>query len=59
MDVRLISDDGVRSYPATELKALLERPDGLVWVDIPTWDDEAAHALTNVFGFHPLAIRDS
>ena len=59
MDVRFISDDGVRSYPATDLKALLERPDGLVWVDVPTWDDEADHALTNVFGFHPLAIRDS
>ena len=59
MDVRFISDDGVRSYPATELKALLDRPDGLVWVDVPTWDDQADHALTNVFGFHPLAIRDS
>ncbi|WP_406230772.1 hypothetical protein [Nocardia sp. NBC_01009] len=59
MDVRFISDDGVRAYPATDLKRLLDRPDGLVWVDVPTWDDEAAHALTNIFGFHPLAIRDS
>src|SRR5680860_130800 len=59
MDVRFISDDGVRSYPATDLKALLDRPDGLVWVDVPTWDDQADHALTDVFGFHPLAIRDS
>lgn len=59
MDVRFISDDGVRAYPATDLKGLLDRPDGLVWVDVPTWDDQAAHALTDVFGFHPLAIRDS
>jgi magnesium transporter len=59
MDVRFISDEGVRSFPASELKALLDRPDGLVWVDIPTWDDQADHALTDVFGFHPLAVRDS
>lgn len=59
MDVRFISDDGVRSYPASELKALLDRPNGLVWVDVPTWDDAPAHALTDVFGCHPLTIRDS
>ncbi|WP_406238606.1 hypothetical protein [Nocardia sp. NBC_01009] len=40
MDVRFISDDGVRAHPATDLKGLLDRPDGLVWVNVPTWDDE-------------------
>ncbi|CAM3907592.1 magnesium transporter CorA family protein [Smaragdicoccus niigatensis] len=58
MDVRFISD-GVRVYPATELKALLDRPDGLVWVDVPTWDVEAEKTFSEVFEFHPLAIRDS
>ena len=42
-----------------ELPALLDRTDGLVWVDIPEWDDEAEETLTTTFGFHPLAIRDS
>ncbi len=59
MDVRFIFEDGVRSCAATELKQLLDRPDGLVWVDIPTWDEQAHDALTTVFGFHPLAVRDS
>ena len=59
MDVRFISDGGVRSCAATEVKELLDRPDGLVWVDIPTWDDQAHETLTTVFGFHPLAVGDS
>ncbi|HEY5855104.1 MAG TPA: CorA family divalent cation transporter [Aldersonia sp.] len=59
MDVRFISDEGVRSAAVSELRALLDRPDGLVWVDVPTWDDQADEAFTTVFGFHPLAVRDS
>lgn len=59
MDIRFISRDGVRSCAVTELRELLDRPDGLVWVDVPTWDDQADDALTTIFGFHPLAVRDS
>ncbi|MGW5153666.1 hypothetical protein [Rhodococcus koreensis] len=59
MDVRFISDDGVRSCAVSDLEELLDRPDGVVWVDVPTWDDQAEHALTDLFGFHPLAVRDS
>jgi hypothetical protein len=44
MDVRFISRDGVRSCAVTELRALLDRPDGLVWVDVPTWDEQANDA---------------
>jgi Mg2+ and Co2+ transporter CorA len=29
-----------------------------VWVDIPTCDDACAKVLTEVFGFHPMAVRD-
>jgi magnesium transporter len=58
MDIWLISDDGVEHRRVEELAALLERTDGLVWVDIPECDEEATQALTEVFGFHPLAIRD-
>ena len=33
--------------------------DGLVWVDVPVWDEQAEQTLSTIFGFHPLAIRDS
>jgi hypothetical protein len=35
MDVRLVSDEGVEQRPVEEFQALLQREDGLVWVDIP------------------------
>jgi Mg2+ and Co2+ transporter CorA len=41
-----------------DLKILLNRDDGLVWVDIPVCDEAAARVLSEVFGFHPLAVRD-
>ncbi|MFF5204865.1 magnesium transporter CorA family protein [Streptosporangium sp. NPDC000396] len=58
MDVLLIKDEKVEEHPAGELAALLGREDGLIWVDIPSCDVEALHALSEVFGFHPMAIRD-
>ena len=67
MDVRFITtpDAGhrqpsnqVTDHAADELPDLLARDDGLVWVDIPTWDDDAKRALADVFCFHPLAIKD-
>jgi len=57
MDVRFVSDQGVEQHPVERLAALLARDDGLVWVDIPVCDEEAARVLSEVFGFHPLAIR--
>jgi Mg2+ and Co2+ transporter CorA len=57
MDVHFVSDDGIERHRVEELEQLLVRDDGLVWVDIPTCDEEAARMLSEVFGFHPLAIR--
>jgi magnesium transporter len=57
MDVRLVSDDGIQQHPVEELERLLARDDGLVWVDIPVCDEEAARVLSEVFEFHPLAVR--
>jgi Mg2+ and Co2+ transporter CorA len=54
-----VSPAGVRAHDAHELPALLNRTDGLVWVDIPVWDEAAERVLGTTFGFHPLAIRDS
>ncbi len=57
IDVRVVTGDGVEQHPVEELARLLARHDGLVWVDIPVCDEEAARVLTEVFGFHPLAVR--
>ena len=59
MDVRFVSPAGVEVFDAAELPALLARTDGLVWVDVPVWDEQAERTLRTTFGFHPLAIRDS
>jgi magnesium transporter len=58
MDIRLLTDDKIEPYPLEELPALLARDDGVVWVDIPHCDEAATRVLSDVFGFHPLAIRD-
>jgi len=57
MDVRFVSDDGIQQHPVGELERLLARDHGFVWVDIPICDEEAARVLSEVFGFHPLAIQ--
>jgi magnesium transporter len=57
VEVRFVSDDGVEERPVDELASLLERDDGLVWVDIPNCDEAAARILAEVFEFHPLAIQ--
>jgi magnesium transporter len=57
MEVRFVSEEGIEQHPVGELERLLARDDGLVWVDIPVCDEEAARVLAETFGFHPLAIR--
>ena len=58
MDVHLITDAGLSQGTVEDLPGLLERRDGLVWVDIPRVDREAARVLAEVFRIHPLAIQD-
>ena len=58
MQLRFISAAGLVEHPVEAAAELLNRSDGLVWLDIPTWDERAEHLLHEVFGFHPLAIRD-
>lgn len=59
MDVFLVTASGAESRSVDELPALLERGDGIVWVDIPGCDDEAERVLFDVFKFHPLAVKDA
>jgi magnesium transporter len=58
MDVWLLSDGGVERKAVEELDLLIAMGEGLVWVDIPTCDAEGSRVLSEVFGFHPLAVRD-
>jgi magnesium transporter len=57
MDVHFMSDEGIQQHPVEDLASLLAREDGLVWVDIPVCDEQAAQVLREVFGFHPLAVQ--
>jgi Mg2+ and Co2+ transporter CorA len=59
VDVHLIAEGAVEERSVEELPALLEKDDAIVWVDVPLGDEAAAAVLGDVFGFHPLAIRDS
>jgi len=58
MDVRVIDAGGVRRHGVDELPELLDRDDGFIWVDVPTCDERAVRVLTDVFGCHPMAVRD-
>ena len=58
VDVRFVDPTGVTDHRVDELASLLARDDGLVWVDIPTWDEAAVAVITDVFQFHPMAVRD-
>jgi len=58
MDVYSITDAGVEQRSAEELKVLLDQPDALIWVDMPVCLVNDAAVLSDVFGFHELAVRD-
>ena len=61
MQVLLITADGTQRRSPDELDALLadaRAGRGLLWIDVPLWDDDAAAALTERFGIHPRAAGD-
>ncbi|HEY5854806.1 MAG TPA: hypothetical protein VIW24_12330 [Aldersonia sp.] len=58
MEVRFVTTASATTHDPDELPELLTRADGLVWVDVPDWDDVEA-VLTKNFDLHPLALRDS
>jgi magnesium transporter len=59
IDVRLLIDGRVEQRSVEELEMLIALQEGLVWVDIPTGDQDGTRVLSEVFGFHPMAVRDS
>src|SRR6478736_7310056 len=58
MILTFIGPAGIEEHPVAAAAELLARPEGLVWLDIPTWDEQAERLLREVFGFHPMAISD-
>ena len=58
MDVRWVDESGVRDSTVSELPELLQRHDGVVWVDVGVCDGPVTELLANVFRFHPIALRD-
>jgi Mg2+ and Co2+ transporter CorA len=59
MQIRLVTPDGVRRCAVDDLPGLRARADGgLLWVDVPEGDPDAAEVLAGVFGFHPRAVQD-
>ncbi len=53
-----MSGDGVERRGPEALDELLGAP-GVVWLDVPVWDDEAAAVLTGRFSIHERAAADS
>ena len=58
MDVYWLAGGGVERCATADLPALLARPDGFVWVDIPACAEQDVRELREAFGFHSLALRD-
>jgi len=58
VDISYISDSKVAHHGVEDLPELLRRGDGVLWVDVGVCDAEAARVLSEVFGFHPLAVHD-
>jgi Mg2+ and Co2+ transporter CorA len=58
MDVRWITPSGMEERAWSEVPALLERDDGVLWVDVLSCDQPMARQLADTFGFHDLALRD-
>ena len=58
IDVYLVTDSCAKTVSAEELPDLLQDQDALVRVDIPRCDPTVATTLSEVFGFHDIAIRD-
>ena len=57
--VRWVSATTVEEHDWTDLRQLLARPDGYVWLDLAECDEALTERLGETFGFHGLALRDA
>ena len=42
-----------------QMRAFIQNPDGVLWVDLESPTDDEFRILTEVFRFHPLAVEDA
>jgi magnesium transporter len=59
MELRWIDADGVSQHDLADLTDLRQREDGFLWLDIPSWSEEAERVLGAEFGFHPMAVAEA
>jgi len=57
-EVLWIAKAGVERHPLEEVGSLSGRNNGLLWVDFAEPNADAVRTLSDVFGFHPLAVQD-
>ncbi len=58
MTLRWLDPTGMSIRSPDEFRELLDRDDGFLWLDIPTWSDRAEQILTDDFHCHPMAIAE-
>lgn len=56
MEAWFVQPDGLTRHSSGEIPGLLERTDGITWVDVASWDTEAETTLIEVFRCHPLVV---
>lgn len=52
-----VGDAGLEEHRPDEIDALLARPSGFLWVDVPELDDESEALLRDRFHAHALVLR--
>jgi magnesium transporter len=58
MAIHWITPERIEQRRVADLPSLLTREDGIVWVDIPTCDEQTYQLMAKVFACHPMAVRD-
>ncbi len=58
MEARVITDQGCRIIPPTQIPDALADPEALVWVDIPSLGEQELDILREAFRFHPAAVHE-
>lgn len=59
MELRWVEPTGATDCDLTELTELRSRSEGFLWLDIPTWSEEAERLLAREFCFHPMAVAEA
>jgi len=57
MELRFITIEGVQEHDVSQASALLDRSDGITWIDVPQWEPAAERLLTELLDAHPLVVQ--